>query len=296
MIRTGGSDKARRAMPSPATFAVMFTGRIMRGQHVPELGWLISPVDLTSPAQIDRVAEIAKQRPVLLDSGAFTIASTTARERGISIPEAFQLPLEAHMTDTYREVEAAYRTAIDVMGDDLWGFIEMDLGTPAERDAVRERDRERYPDGPPLPVFHPAAEPFDVFEDLQNDYDRLCIGGIAKLWGSARLDLFVALRRRVRPDRWYHYLGVGPTHLLLALAPPLVSADATTWTRYQRPWMGGKIGASMLRTMGPLIDDRWRYQPGNASLPPAQLLGLRQLAAAARMWQDITEARGEMVG
>ena len=162
---------------------------------------------------------------VFLDSGVFSLASKTAKERGITHDEALSLPLD--QLSGFNDLYNAYLQLTSAFGNRLWGYIELDLGG---REQKRETRAKLEAAGlQPIPVYHPLNDGWDYFDELASEYDRICIGNIVQASGYVRHRLLATVfeRQANYPDLWIHLLGYTPNEWLNAC--PIQSCDSSTW-------------------------------------------------------------------
>lgn len=165
----------------------------------------------------------AKRHNLLLDSGVFALATATARENGLSFDEALQLHPSA--IKGYDKNMAKYRAILDRLKDDLWGYVEVDYGGKEMKKAVRaELEEDGYA---PIPVFHAGHDGWDYFRELDEQYDRICLGSLAQGSNAQRLEWLVRLAKERRHCKWVHALGVTPFGLWISC--PTESCDSTAY-------------------------------------------------------------------
>lgn len=228
---------------------------------------------------------------ILLDSGAFTTASTYARKSGIPLGEAFKIP--PAQLPGYNELLALYTKVVKQRGHLLWGYIELDLGSTADRDALRAQQAD---DGiVPIPVYHPLTDPYEYFDQLASTHDRVCIGGIVGAEPNAkRIALAdIAYRRNRRyPHVWLHALGQEPSPLLTAFE--YNSADTSGWAS---PFMYGTGDANAaLRATG-LLDSRFIADlavNGGVAEQTRQLSEYNGWLGTALAWRDIVKGTQQL--
>lgn len=184
--------------------------------------------ELTAGAGIDWL--LAKQVTLLLDSGIFWLASQHAKTHEMPLDEAFNLAPE--------EVDgfvALWNTYVDIVqrhGDELWGYVELDLG--GEPNKRRTRASLEAMGLRPIPVYHPLLDPPGYFDELCQTYDRVAVGNLVAADRPTRKRLVRTIweRRRAYPGVWIHLLGLKPSELLLAY--PASSCDASSWLKAVR--------------------------------------------------------------
>jgi hypothetical protein len=244
--RTGGKW-------DPAAWPVYFIAangdhvQLARGLHDHVL---IAINELRTPEAAAIVeASIAEGSKVFIDSGVFALVSAHARLHGLTIPEAFAEPAEK--IDGFDALFERYCEMVRRLGDDVWGYVELDFGGyPYKRDL---RMRLEAMGLRPIPVYAPLVDPPDYLDELMQTYDRICVGGIARADMGVRKRVLATVweRRRRYPDVWVHMLGLTPSEWLAAY--PMQSCDSST---YDRP---NRFGYSNAR-----IFNRWAYETTDA--------------------------------
>lgn len=199
---------------------------------------------------------------VLLDSGIFNLANTHAKRHGLTHDIALSMAPDEidgfdHLYDLYCSLVTEYR-------DDLWGVIELDQGGAANKRITRARIESDIPGFVPMPVYHPANDGWDYFDELASQYDRLCCGNVVQAAVPDRERLAMTFYERAGryPYLWVHLLGYTPTGLTNAM-PPQGSCDSSTWLS------GSRWGGTSVKTRGMLHpssawsgDVRFAYAPG----------------------------------
>lgn len=112
----------------------------------------------------------------------------------------------------------------------------------------------------PIPVYHPLVDGWDYFDELAEQYDRICFANLvqANNYTRARLMATCYERRRKYPHLWIHLLGVTPNEWFNAIAPQ--SSDSSTWLAGLR-WSQGNSAQSAMKRIG-ILGDRFRYRLG----------------------------------
>ena len=191
---------------------------------------------------------------LLIDSGIFWLASTHAAEHpDVPIDKAFALP--PTQMDHFDLLLEAYLEVRERFEDRVWGYIEMDQGGPINKRKTRKLLESKGVT--PIPVYHPLIDGWDYFDELAQEYDRICIGNVGQATNRVRKQIVTMLweRHRQYPNTWLHMLGYTPDPV--AIGWPFDSADSSTWISGLR-W-GTLKDQSMLRPVGNL-NDGWRYQ------------------------------------
>lgn len=185
--------------------------------------WALYPVNALPDNPVEQL--IDRGVHLLLDSGVFSLAAAHGRKHSIPLEDALSLPLDE--IDGGTEAVQEYRDSISAFGRRCWGYIEFDLGGWERKTERREQlEAEGFR---PIPVFHPASDPWEYFDQLAAVYDRLCIGNLVTAEPAERISILsqVAERRRGRRVQWIHALGMSPLPTLLSL--PVESCDSSSW-------------------------------------------------------------------
>jgi hypothetical protein len=195
--------------------------RITQSPHI-----LVALNDLLADGPIHELDEhLDAGLQVLIDSGIFWMTNRHKRKAGITMDEALALAPEEIdgfdlLRDRYVEINRRF-------GPRSWGYIEMDQGGAANKRRIRaslEAEGLR-----PIPVWHPLVDGPDYFEELAEEYDRICMGNIVQADRATRTRLILDLwdRHRDYPDLFVHILGFTPNELLAGL--PWDSCDSSSW-------------------------------------------------------------------
>jgi hypothetical protein len=174
----------------------------------------------------NELSERTTKGKVLFDSGIFWLTNQHCRQHpGMTMDQALALaPDEIDgfdlLWDVYVYVAREYE-------ERLWGYIELDQGgaenkkkTRAKLEAMGLR---------PMPVYHPLNDGWDYFDELCQEYDRICFGNIVQANWRTRKHLLATLweRRRRYPDVWVHVLGLTPNEVTTVY--PASSCDSSSW-------------------------------------------------------------------
>jgi len=184
---------------------------------------------------IDRGARL------FLDSGVFNLTNSHATAMGMSMEQALSTPPD--QIRGFAELFDRYVTLVRRYGERLWGYIELDQGG---RDHKR-RTRARLHDLglSPVPVYHPLNDGWDYFDELAEQYDRICVGNLVRARPRARVRLLHTIweRRRRYPHLWIHVLGLTVSEQVAAL--PADSCDSSSWCSGLR-WSDKNLASSYL--------------------------------------------------
>lgn len=181
-------------------------------------------------AHLDEFAAAGKH--VYLDSGCFSLAFEHAKRLGVSAPDVFMTsPTELPF---FEEWYAVYTRVVPQIIDRLWGVVELDFGSAAERTATRQRI---YDDCGirPIPVYRFGKDPLSVFTDLVRTHDRICLGGLAKVTPAFRnmaIPILRQMQHDANPDCWVHLLGVSACGAFCASG--FSSCDASSYANAAR--------------------------------------------------------------
>jgi len=237
----------------------------------PESHLLLAVTEL--PTRDNKDFEELLNSHVLLDSGVYVLATQHAHKHGMSMDEALRLaPNEIEgfdkLFDLYVQTVSAYQ-------DRLWGYIEIDFGGCQNKRKTRARLEGLGLR--PMPVYHPLNDGWDYFDELANEYDRICLGNIVLAPMETRKRILATIweRRRQYPHLWIHGLGMTPGDMNLAYM--LNSFDSSTWllagVRY-----GRGIAHMIGRATNDLMDG-FIYRRDKEPAEPAGYNKARQMAS-----------------
>ena len=197
-------------------------------------------VDRTGPAWQQFVASLETGCDTFLDSGIFFLTNVHKRAHNTTMDEALALPPEE--IDNFDWLFDVYVELCTEFGDVLWGYNELDQGGKAHK--IRTRDRLEGLGLSPIPVYHPLNDGWAYFDDLAQEYDRMCFGNVVQAHGVTRHKLMATLfeRHAQYPDLFVHILGMTPAELQMGL--PFDSCDSSTWTAIFRYPQAVRFAAS----------------------------------------------------
>lgn len=215
---------------------------------------------------------------ILLDSGIFWLTNAHGRAHGMTMDVALGLPPEE--IDGFDLLWGRYLELVNRYGDQLWGYIELDQGGRDQKRITRQKLHDLGVR--PIPVYHPLLDGWDYFDELAENYDRMCFGNVVQANAELRKRLVMTAWERHRgfPDLWIHLLGLTPNEQLNAL--PVDSCDSSTWLNVVR-WNGHKP-QSMLRSFGSMHSD-YLYKLGIRDGDEGAAKACRMSAAAAALDQ-----------
>jgi hypothetical protein len=188
----------------------------------------LTEVSLT-PTGLASVRHVTQDlgQTLMLDSGVYGFVNDYIRKHDTDEPFG---EVRKKSPSTFADFEALVRKYVQFVQyfeNDLWGYVEIDIGSPAEKTATRKL-LEGY-GLKPIPVYHPAVDDYDYFDYLAERYDRVCCGNMGQASEPIRMRILATLYERARkyPYLWVHVLGTRNHHWFNAY--PLQSADATSW-------------------------------------------------------------------
>lgn len=180
---------------------------------------------------------------VLLDSGIFWLTNRHKKLHHMTMDDALRLhPSEVQdfdwLWERYTQLGVRYK-------DELWGIIELDQGGAPRKRETRAKLHDLGID--PIPVYHPLIDGWDYFDELADQYDRICFGNVVQANAATRQRLLVTAyeRTRDRPDLWIHLLGYSANEWLHAC--PVESCDSSSWLTIIR-WAASAREKGMLKT------------------------------------------------
>lgn len=188
---------------------------------------LLSIAEIRNPSE--EISEIERRigmgDNILIDSGAYTIASEHAKREGIELHQAFTMKPEK--LKGFSELLEKYLSILMRLRDSVWGYIELDIGGQSEKKRMRKILESKGL--APIPVFHPISDELSYFDELAEQYDRIAVGNLVARDPLARNQTLAWLQQKKEqyPHLWIHALGVSPVPSLFSL--PMDSADASTW-------------------------------------------------------------------
>ena len=193
---------------------------------------------------------------VFIDSGIFALTNNHKRKYNITMDEA--LALSPNKIEGFSKLYDKYVELLTKYGDRSWGYIELDQGGRENK----KKTRKKLEDAGlrPIPVYHPFNDGWDYFDELAENYDRICFGNVVQARGVERMKLIATAynRHREYPDLWIHLLGYQVNELMNAL--PVDSCDSSSWLS------GTKWGQTREYSLGRIIgnlEDEYIYRLGN---------------------------------
>lgn len=213
----------------PAAWPTYF---IASGAGTLEIGakchdWLLIAVnEMEGQNALDIVKRMcALGKNVFIDSGVFNLSTTHAKRHNMTMDEA--LAMAPDRVDGFADLLHRYVTLMRELGDQVWGYIEIDQG--GRENKIKTRAKLEGMGLRPIPVYHPFNDGWDYFDYLAERYDRICLGNVVQADSQTRKRLIATAweRRRKYPNLWIHALGLTPSALTTAF--PINSCDSSTW-------------------------------------------------------------------
>lgn len=162
---------------------------------------------------------------VFLDSGVFNLATTHAKNHGISHDQALRTPIDE--VDNFDLLYNEYVRLVKTYEELLWGYVEIDAGGTEQKRKTRARLEDEGLR--PIPVYHPLNDGHAYFDELASKYDRICVGNVVQASKYVRLRILATVyhRKQQYPGLWIHMLGMTPNEWINAF--PVESTDSSTW-------------------------------------------------------------------
>lgn len=261
---------------------------------------LIAVNELSSDKDLHEIEKLcAGGAKVFLDSGVFWLTNQHARANSVSMDEA--LALAPDQIDNFDWLLERYRHVVDRIGDKVWGYIEIDQGGRENKKKTRAMlEGWGYK---PIPVYHPMNDGWEYFDELAQNYDRMCFGNIvqAKAYARKRLLATYMERKRKYPHLWIHMLGYTTNHWLNGF--PVDSCDSSSWLtplRWARAFRTRGMGQPISQ-----LDKRWYYngqlnkhdvQRDDPAHQQAYAMCCSEYIGFGRMWKSCIEERRAITG
>ena len=224
MIKTGGDwNKDDRHV----VWLAGSVSTIKRSNAVNNHPWVLVAVnELNSEKEINEIEKLIDEGcHILLDSGIFWLTNQHKRKHKITMDEA--LALSPDEIDDFDKLWDRYLVVNKRLGDKVWGYMELDQGGAVNKRITRQKLHDLGIN--PIPVWHPLNDGSDYFDELAENYDRICLGNIVQANNHTRQRLLHTLweKHRKYPELWVHVLGMNPSEVYNAIG--IDSADASTW-------------------------------------------------------------------
>lgn len=256
------------------------------GLMYPYLLVAVNEIDARMEATMNRAA--AAGAHWFIDSGIFWLTNEHKRAHGISMDEALALAPEE--IDGFDALFEKYVAIVRRWKDKAWGYIELDQG--GRENKIRTRARLESMGLNPIPVYHPLNDGWDYFDELAQNYDRICFGNVVQANAPTRKRLLATLweRKQRYPNLWVHLLGYTPNQFLNAY--PIDSADSSSWLSVVR-WSGYNPRAQ-LKALGKM-NKNYQYVLGQTDLEGRDYRKSVRMSAygfiqAQRNWRNHLEA------
>jgi hypothetical protein len=223
MIKTAGKqfNPAERNLYFIAAGPVFLEEAVKVNKHM-----LCAVNELRSEQSIETCKRImAAGVKLFIDSGVYALTNEHARANNCSMDMA--LGLAPDKIDGFQELYDRYVEVCSSIGEEAWGYIEIDQGGRANK--IKTRAKLEKLGLRPVPVYHPINDGWDYFDYLAQRYDRICFGNIvqAEIAERVRLISTAFIRRQKYPHLWIHMLGITPNEILFSC--PSHSCDSSDW-------------------------------------------------------------------
>lgn len=220
---------------------------------------LVAVNELNDGSDIDLLRTLARDGyRVFIDSGVFNLTNEHAREHNVTMDVA--LGLAPDEIDGFDELYRKYTDTVRHLGDDVWGYIEIDQGGVENKRATRSR--LEAVGLRPIPVYHPLNDGWDYFDELAGQYDRICLGNVVQADVPTRKRLIATAwqRKQAYPGLWIHALGLTPSDWYTAF--PLNSCDSSSWLTLIRWTASYRVNIANKRCWG--VEDGLTYPLGQS--------------------------------
>lgn len=241
------------------------------------------------------IGDVEAGATLMVDSGAYFLASRHSKQHDVPLPECFAMPPE--QLDGFADLWTGYLRWCAILEPTCWGYVEVDLGgTDAKR---RNRAQCEARGLRPIPVYHPLTDPPSYFDELCAGYDRVAVGQMVSLKRAQRVRMMATLweRRRRYPHVWIHLLGVTPSEHVLAYYAD--SVDSSGWLNAMR-WSAAGDCQAMLASFGvlpaELAYERGSDQESESGRNRGALQAAREAAFRAKTWRDSLSDLEALIG
>ena len=234
---------------------------------------------LTAVNEINTEADVAHLQSwsaagkmVFIDSGVFNLAMEHARRHNVS--HNIGLSMAPDQIDGFNELFDKYIDIVRRIGENGWGYIEIDQG--GRENKIKTRAKLEGMGLRPIPVYHPFTDGWEYFDYLAERYDRICFGNVVMADRTTRLRLVATAWERMRkyPNLWIHLLGLTPNEWLNAM--PISSGDSSSWLAVVR-W-AGYVERCGLKVIGHLPKN-FQYALGSDAASPGGSRRSTQMSA-----------------
>ena len=114
------------------------------------------------------------------------------------------LSMAPEKLDGFDSLFDKYVRIIKEIGEESWGYIEIDQG--GKDNKIKTRDRLHKLGFNPIPVYHPLVDGWDYFDYLAERYDRICLGNIVQAQNETRKRLLATMWERKRNILIYGFI------------------------------------------------------------------------------------------
>lgn len=250
-VTTGGTFDPDEPMPyfiasSPSTCAA-----------APQEHILVAVNELRNKTEMNSLeSAIADGKKVMLDSGIFNLASEHARAHNVTHDEALSMAPED--IDGFDRLWEDYGNIVADYSDKLWGVVELDQGGVKNKPRTRARIEREF-GITPIPVYHPLLDGWDYYDELAQNYDRMCFGNIVQASPPLRMRLAHTAYERAKkyPYLWTHLLGMTPNQKALSIQMR-GSMDSSSWLAPAR-WMPSWRSPAMLKASAKMPPSMWLH-------------------------------------
>jgi hypothetical protein len=210
---------------------------------------------------------------IFLDSGVFNLTNEHARKHDVTMDVALALPPDE--IEGFDKLFSRYCAVMGRLEGSCWGYIEIDQG--GRENKIKTRARLEAMGLRPIPVYHPFNDGWDYFDELAENYDRICFGNLVQADQTTRKRFLATAweRRRRYPELWIHLLGMTPNEWLNAF--PVNSCDSSSWLVGLR-WAAAHREEVALKTWGEMPEG-FRYELGSKPDSPRGREKATRLAA-----------------
>jgi hypothetical protein len=271
VIETGGGtfDRENRNF-------VFLAANIDRLQHAAKVHpYILIPInELYHDDSLPWLRNWAKDgKLIFIDSGVFNLAVMNSERLDIPLYEA--MGLDPDQCPNFEVLFDRYVRVVEEFEDQIWGYCEIDQGGTVNK--IKIRNRLEALGLRPMPVYHPLLDGWDYFDELCQNYDRICVGNVVQSSYSFRRAIMATLwerKTRQYPDVWIHMLGMTPSELFNAY--PMDSGDSSTWLASIK-WSSGYRPAVDGKGFG-MLPNEFKYK---LKSQPASPIGSHKACAMA---------------
>ena len=188
MIKTGGKwDPQDR----PVIWLAAATSAIQRGDIPRSHNYVLVAVnEINTAKDIEFIEKLIDDGAhLLLDSGIFWLTNEHKRKHNITMDEA--LALAPDEIDNFDWLWDRYTNLVKRLENKVWGYMELDQGGAKNKRITRQKLHDLGIN--PIPVWHPLNDGPEYFDELAENYDRMCLGNIVQANIQTRLRLLHTL-------------------------------------------------------------------------------------------------------